>query len=189
MAGRIVGMSLRHAVLGLLNGKSGSGYDLLQTFNTTLANVWPATQSQLYGELGRLTDAGLLSVSEQGARGRKEYSITEAGRAELVHWLADTEPNRVRRSESLLRVFFLGNLTHEQATGYLQEEADISRQRLEHLLTIERLAAWEADDLAIYGRLALEYGKRLMAMQLEWSQWSIEQLNALNESHTLTADL
>ena len=171
-------MSLRHAMLGLLNERSASGYDLATAFNSTLANVWPATQSQVYRELASLTEDGLLSVSAEGPRGRKEYSITEAGRAELVHWLAETEPNRVRRSETLLRIFFLGNLTHDQATDYLRKEAEITRQRQEILQKIEDSADWERDDIAVYGHLALEYGHRLMAMNLEWTEWAVRELDA-----------
>ena len=178
MWGIVRGMSLRHALLGLLNAKPASGYDLLNAFNTTLANVWPATQSQVYRELGHLCDEGLLRVGDEGPRGRKEYSITETGRTELMHWLAETEPNRVRRNETLLRIFFLGNLTHQQAVDYLRQEAAVyarTRQILDH---IEKAADWEADDLAIYGHLALEYGHRLMAMNLEWSDWAVGQLDA-----------
>ncbi|NED54550.1 PadR family transcriptional regulator, partial [Micromonospora aurantiaca] len=79
-------MSLRHAVLGLLAELGGaSGYDLLKLFEVSLDNVWPATQSQLYGELGKLTDAGLIEVAAEGPRGRREYRITPSGRAELHH--------------------------------------------------------------------------------------------------------
>ena len=44
------------AALGLLARQPGSGYDLLKTFEKSMANVWPATQSQLYGELNKLAD-------------------------------------------------------------------------------------------------------------------------------------
>ena len=71
-------MSLRIAALGLLAQEPGSGYDLLKLFEKSMANVWPATQSQLYGELNKLADAGLIEVSDVGPRGRKEYRITEA---------------------------------------------------------------------------------------------------------------
>jgi DNA-binding PadR family transcriptional regulator len=124
-----------------------------------------------------LCDAGLLAVSEQGPRGHKEFTITEAGRTELVHWLAETEPNRVRRSESLLRVFFLGSLTREQAVDYLHKEAEVTRRRQAILQMIDERADWEADDIAIYGHLALEYGHRLMAMYLEWIDWAVDQIN------------
>lgn len=169
-------MSLRHALLGLLNARSASGYDLVQTFNTSLVNVWPATQSQVYGELARLTAAGLLSVSDGGPRGRKEYSVTEAGRAELVHWLADTQPNRTERRESLLRVFFLGNLATDEAIAYLRQEEEVARRALAHLTEIEKTADWNQDEVAANGRLALEYGLRLMALRQDWSRWAIDQL-------------
>ena len=42
------------AALGLLAQEPGSGYDLLKHFEKSMANVWPATQSQLYGELNKL---------------------------------------------------------------------------------------------------------------------------------------
>ena len=59
-------MSLRIAALGLLAQAPGSGYDLLKHFEKSMANVWPATQSQLYGELDRLAEAGLIEVSDIG---------------------------------------------------------------------------------------------------------------------------
>jgi DNA-binding PadR family transcriptional regulator len=170
--------------LGLVNDRPASGYELMHSFNTSLVSVWPANQSQVYGELTKLAEAGLLSVSAEGRRGRKEYTITEAGRAELVHWLGDTEPNRVQRSETLLRVFFLGNLTNTQAVDYLRQEGEVIDRRLKHLREMATTGDWEARDLAIYGRLALEYGLRLMAMHGEWTEWAIEQLNARHSAAT-----
>ena len=64
------GMSLRHALLGLLSVEPASGWDLLKRFEQSLAFVWPATQSQLYTELNRMTDAGLVEVGATGARNR-----------------------------------------------------------------------------------------------------------------------
>ena len=175
-------MSLRHAVLGLLAEQAASGYDLMKRFETSLANVWPATQSQVYGELGKLAAGGLLSVSAEGPRGRKEYAITDEGRAELRHWLLEVEPDRVRRSGAVLRVFFLGQLTREEAAGYLRREAE--RAAAEHD-ELERLGAsidWGESDLSVHGRIALEYGLRLAAMQQEWGRWAAEAVESRREA-------
>src|SRR6516165_6626958 len=96
------GMSLRHGLLGLLASGPASGYDLLKIFDGSLAFIWPASQSQLYGELNRLADDGLIVASDEGPRRRKEYTITPTGRAELEHWLTDVEPDRIRRNDSML---------------------------------------------------------------------------------------
>ena len=76
---------------GGLAQRPASGYDLLKRFQKSMAHVWPATQSQLYGELGKLADAGLIKVSDVGPRGRKEYAITDAGRAELHRWMTSPQ--------------------------------------------------------------------------------------------------
>src|SRR5689334_16322500 len=135
-------MSLRHALLGLLAEGPASGYDLLKVFDRSLTFVWPATQSQLYGELNRLADDGLIEVTAQGPRGRKDYSITAEGRAELEHWITDVEPDRLRRNDAMLRVFFLGLLQPKQARAYLEREAEV-HEGLEMLLqSINRDTDW-----------------------------------------------
>jgi PadR family transcriptional regulator, regulatory protein AphA len=170
-------MSLRHAVLGLLTDGPLSGYDMLKIFSLSLENVWPATQSQLYGELGKLADSGLIEVVAEGPRGRKEYALTEAGRAELRHWVAEVEPSQVQRSDMLLRVFFLGEISPEAARTYLRTQAEHAQKGLEHLEGIRDLVESGTDQLSMYGRLALEYGLRMNRVQVEWAQWAEEQIS------------
>jgi PadR family transcriptional regulator AphA len=173
-------MSLRHAVLGLLAERPASGYDLMKLFETSLANVWPATQSQVYGELGKLATSGQLAVSAHGPRGRKEYAITDDGLAELRRWLIDTEPERFRRSETLLRVFFLGVLTPVEAVAYLGLEAGRASNGHGALAELESTVEWGDNPFSVYGRLALEYGLRLTAMQEEWALWAADQVTEMH---------
>src|ERR1043165_7177486 len=112
-------VSLRMAALGLLAQQPGSGYDLLRTFEKSMANVWPATQSQLYGELNKLANSGLIEVSDIGPRGRKEYRITESGRAELRRWVTNPQDDPPFRSSALLRVFLLDAIPREQARAHM----------------------------------------------------------------------
>src|SRR3954465_2952690 len=103
-------VSLRMAALGLLAQQPGSGYDLLRTFEKSMANVWPATQSQLYGELNKLADAGLIEVADTGPRGGRESPAPAAGRAELQRWVTNPADAPPFRDASLLRVFLLGEV-------------------------------------------------------------------------------
>lgn len=169
-------MSLRHALLGLLTERPASGYDLLKLFETSLANVWPATQSQIYTELTRLAGSGLITVAAEGPRGRKEYALTDEGLAELRHWLTETKPQRNTRSDILLRVFFLGVLRPEQARAYLTELIEMSEQSHEQLRRLTESIDWDDDALSVYGRIALEYGLRFNAMRREWAEWAAGQI-------------
>ncbi|MDF3288034.1 PadR family transcriptional regulator [Streptomyces silvisoli] len=171
-------MSLRHAVLGLLVGKPASGYDLMKLFNSSLANVWPATQSQVYGELARLADNGLIDVAAEGPRGRKEYTLTEEGLAELRRWLMDAQPE-AQRSAALLRVFFLGVLTPEQSLDHLAKLAEQAAADHARLRELQKSRDWdEGGMLTVNGRLALEYGLRLYEMREQWARWAAQQIAA-----------
>src|SRR4051794_23138184 len=88
-------MALRHAVLAALLEGEASGYELSKRFDVSVANFWTATPQQLYRELERLLDDGLIEarVVEQERRPTKRvWSLTEAGDAELYAFT--TVPSR-----------------------------------------------------------------------------------------------
>ncbi|MFI1913868.1 PadR family transcriptional regulator [Nocardia sp. NPDC020380] len=169
-------MSLRHALLGLLSAKPASGYDLLGRFKESLANVWPATQSQIYTELTKLADDGLIAVSDEGPRGRKEYTITEVGREQLRTWMETTEPKPNTRNEMLLRVFFLGELSPAAAREYLTGIEERAARGHAELVALKQSVEWNDNDFSRHGRMAMEWGERMYTMNREWAQWALAQL-------------
>ena len=170
-------MSLRIAALGLLAQYPGSGYDLLKRFEQSMANVWPATQSQLYGELNKLADGGLIEVSDIGPRGRKEYRVTPTGRAELVRWITNPQDDPPVRRPDVLRVFLLGDVSVDVARDYVTtfaEHAALDLKRYEHL---RDSVPWQDDGADFYGRAALEYGIQKSAMEVRWARWLMEAID------------
>ena len=71
----------------------------LKHFEQSLAYAWPASHSQIYPELARLLEAGLIEQAETGPRGSKTYALTDDGLAEIRRWLRETKPDRRGRSE------------------------------------------------------------------------------------------
>ena len=66
-------MSLSHALLNALLEYPGSGLELARRFDRSVGFFWPATHQQIYRELGRLEEAGLVkSTAQDGSRGRKK---------------------------------------------------------------------------------------------------------------------
>jgi PadR family transcriptional regulator, regulatory protein AphA len=168
-------MVLRHALLGLIASGPASGYDLRKQFERSLSFVWHATPSQLYAELNSLADAGLISAGPEGPRGRKQYTITPAGRAELTRWLIQTHPARGVRNEALLRIFFLWALPAAEARAYLEHEAARARAYLDTLRRLEASINWGDSGFDQYGRIVLENGLRLAAAHADWAQWAAAQ--------------
>jgi DNA-binding PadR family transcriptional regulator len=170
-------VSLRYAALGLLAQHPGSGYDLLKRFENSMANVWPATQSQLYGELNKLAAAGLIKVSEVGPRGRKEYRVTAAGREELLRWMTNAQNDPPYRSAELLRVFLLGEIPAEEARAHMVAVADDARAELERYQELRDSVPWGTGDADFYSRAALEHGLRREAMEADWARWLIKEID------------
>jgi DNA-binding PadR family transcriptional regulator len=170
-------VSLRIAALGLLAQHPGSGYDLLKTFQNSMAHVWPATQSQLYGELNKLADAGLIEVTDIGPRGRKAYRVTDAGRAELVRWVTGAQDDPPRRRPDVLRVFLLSEVPVAEARAYVTSFAADADAELKEYERLRDSVKWVDDDADFYGRAALEYGLRNAAMEVQWAQWLLKAID------------
>jgi len=168
-------MSLRHALIGLLADQPASGWDLSRRFQDVLGSVWPAGHPQIYGELRRLHEEGLIEVDSEGPRGRKAYRATEAGVAEVRRWLTSTEPDHTIRLESLLRSVFFWLMTPAELADHLDREAAYF-----HAVAAKYRALAEAKDRGEYGsspqtkslRMAVEAGLRVTEALGDWAGWA-----------------
>src|SRR5215475_8251156 len=100
-------MALRHALLAALLEGEASGYQLAKRFDVSVANFWSATPQQLYRELERLEQAGLVlgRVVEQRRRPNKRvFTLTAAGREELHKFTARPARPTAIRDELLVKL-------------------------------------------------------------------------------------
>lgn len=153
------------SLLGLLHGGPLTGWDLVATAQERIGNFWTLTQSQVYRELARMTEDGLVTVGDPGPRDRKPYTITDAGRAAFEEWInADPAHDQIR-VPLLLTILFSGHLR----AGRLAEI--IATARAEHA---ERLAAYRSHERELANsadrlRLAtLRFGIRHEQAALAW---------------------
>jgi DNA-binding PadR family transcriptional regulator len=100
-------VSLRDAVLAALLEGESSGYDLAKGFDASVANFWMATPQQLYRELDRLADQGLIRarvVHQERRPNKRMFSLTDAGYAAIHQFTAATPKPSVIRDELLVKV-------------------------------------------------------------------------------------
>jgi len=96
-------------VLGMLRLGARSGYAIKKTADLSTRNFWPMSLAQVYPELARLEQAGLVTRRDDshGERARSAYKMTERGEQTLLAWLRSPKiaPAQVR-DEALVRLFF-----------------------------------------------------------------------------------
>ena len=121
-------MSLRFAILGYLSTAPGSGYDLAQQLDGGLGWFWSASHSQIYPELKRLEEAGLVEGSSTTVGERLEkrvYAITDDGLEALLVWTSGPPSYRPNRDPERLQLIF-SDLGELQAT---RDHLEAHRQR------------------------------------------------------------
>ena len=79
-------MSVKHALLALLEREPMYGYQLRAAFEERTAETWPLNVGQVYTTLSRLERDGLVEGLEADAEGHQLYRLTDAGRDEVTAW-------------------------------------------------------------------------------------------------------
>ena len=109
-------MSVRHAMLGLLNEEPDYGYHLKQRFEERVGEVWRLNLGQVYQTLRSLERDGLIRRTDEDdtlpeddqAAARRRYELTSRGTRTLEAWLrrkpASPQP---LRDELLIRLLVL----------------------------------------------------------------------------------
>ncbi|MGP4020916.1 PadR family transcriptional regulator [Saccharopolyspora sp. 5N708] len=177
-------MSLRYALLGLLADQPQSGYDLTQRFELSLKRyAWHAGHSQIYPELNKLAASDLITVVAEGARGRRTYALTDAGRQELREWLTDRPSAQPVRNEFVLRLFLLSTLDPPEALPILRAMLLHARQELTELRSRSGNIDVAPGEPMEFGRLAAEYGLRQYQAMIDWAEWALTKLGQDASEH------
>lgn len=174
-------MALDHALLVSLSERAASGLELTRRFDKSIGHFWTASHQQIYRVLGRMEKDGWVTstvVAQQGRPDKKVYAVTEPGRGELEHWLAEpTSPDPIR---SELMVKFRGASYGDRAALIDQARAhlDDHAKRLSLYEFMENRdypdpSALSGRDLDIY--LVLRGGVRLEQF---WIDWLTEYIDA-----------
>jgi DNA-binding PadR family transcriptional regulator len=163
-------------VLGLLYHGARSGYDIKTAVDGSTRFFWAASYGQIYPELRRLEREGLIEGedSPNGARGRRVYHLTDAGRGALNDWLLGHGVTIELRDESLLRLFFADALPREQALGLLEAR---KRGHEEYLQVLQAIDARPGKDPAFID-LVLRWGIAFNEWGAQWCEDQLEQLRA-----------
>jgi PadR family transcriptional regulator AphA len=131
-------------ILGMIALGKQTGYDIKQLVDKSTRHFWAASYGQIYPELRRLEEQGLVRGRPEptGGRARMVYELTDAGRAALLDWLQSTvEPIFEWRDEGMLKLFFSDLGTPEQRLEHLRGMRRFHERTLAQLCAIEALAS------------------------------------------------
>ena len=152
-----------YVILGMVSREARSGYEIKAAVDNTTRFFWAASYGQIYPELKRLSEAGLVEGidASRGDRKRTVYAITTDGEAELKDWLRQPPETSEMREEGLLKLFFAGALKPAEAVETLRA---MRRKRLE---LSERLRSLEPEKTELQD----PYPLMVLRAGIEFNQW------------------
>jgi DNA-binding PadR family transcriptional regulator len=127
-------------ILGMLAYGRNTGYEIKQYLDKTTRHFWAVSYGQIYPELKRLEDEGLVvgRSDPAGARARTVFEITDAGREALENWLADPgEGIWELRCEAMLKLFFSDETDTSTTLAQLRTFRAQQGRKLEALRQLE----------------------------------------------------
>ncbi len=175
-----------YAILGLLIGSPGHGYDLTRQFaaDTELGKVCRLEMSMLYGLLKKLEREGMLSgrdepVSEH--KSRRIVELTEAGRAEFEGWLAEpVQHNREMRFSFLVKLYFARLRGEELVLRLLDEQIEFNQALLKQFLAQKQAAS--EDPARSFETWVIDFRVEQTNAALRWLTQCRHQLQAQKPS-------
>ena len=156
-------------VLGFLSFGPRSGYEIKAAVDRSTRFFWAASYGQIYPELRRLEEEGLVrgKSSPTGGRRRTFYEITDAGAAALRAWLREPGAGYELRDRGLLKLFFADNLAHDETLELIRS---MRREREEILARLREVDAAHPPPRKDMRGVVLDYG-------LEFHEWVIDWCN------------
>jgi PadR family transcriptional regulator AphA len=151
-----------YVILGMLRKGPKSGYEIKAKADISTRFFWAISYGQIYPELKRLEEAGLIEGASDpaGGRQRRVFSITASGEQALREWLMRPgELHTELRHEGVLRFFFSDALSDEERRELLQTmraRHDRLREELTAIAPDAEAARSESGDYL--GLLTLETG-------------------------------
>lgn len=164
--------STRYVLLGVLATAGPlTGFDIRAFLDHSVSYFWRESYGQIYPELKRLADEGLIEDASPGAGAReaRPWRITRAGRAALKAWLDRPPQPAPVRDELLLKLFFSRHAPSAAARALIARAKDSAEARGVEFEAAEAQVLSEPEDPDLLGSLlTLERGRIMARAQQEW---------------------
>ncbi len=166
-----------YVILGMVSREPRSGYEIKALVDETTRFFWAASYGQIYPELKRLAEAGLIEGVDapRGERKRTVYAITAEGEAALKDWLRQAPATYEMREEGLLKLFFAGVLPPEEAADILHWMREHRAGLAERLSALEPLALDEE-------KLEDPYPLMVLRAGIEFNEWFARWCERMEDS-------
>ena len=179
----------RFVMLTLLAREPLTGYDIKQQMNTRMGAFWKVNNNQVYPELAKMEESGLISLREVEQESyrpaRKVYEITEVGKEALIQWTIEPVELATIKDEFLVKAYNTWLVEPDKMLIRIEEAKQKHIEKLSvYIEKIEELKSLLDPNLK-YDPISssidvVEHGILYERMYIDWCEKVIKKLQNIN---------
>ncbi len=183
-------MSVKFAMLSLLDDEPAHGYRLKQRFEEKIGDFWQLNGGQVYQTLRTLERDGWITavgpppepvaepVAERSPRESIQYELTDTGRERLRNWLAKpgTTPEPYR-DEILVRLLVLDDAAEVETRRFISHQQKTYSHYLARLSAKKRRLPSDVTKETLAARLGIDAAISHASAHLQWLGYCLEMLD------------
>lgn len=179
-------------ILGLLMLKKFTVYEIRAAIRLNFQAMCSDSLGSIQAAIKRLLEGGMITFSEyvEKSVNKKQYSITDKGRAALMEWLQTPANISGSKNMELGKLLFMGMLPAEERSALIDGMVAKLEQDLNELLAVQSavpnnlkeswLEFWKTDleyygdvskqleAIAAFEEVTLQYGIDIAKFNIEW---------------------
>jgi DNA-binding PadR family transcriptional regulator len=178
-------MALAHAILATLMDYPSSGYDLRKSFEGSVGFFWQASFQQIYRELGKLEEQGLVqseAIAQQGRPDKKVFAVTRDGEAFLQAWIQTPCEMAPLRDDLLVKMFAGFVVPRETILTQIREHRALHQERLAVYQQIQQNAFANPGNLSEKDRFRYLTLRNGIQFEIGWLAWCEEAIAILSQN-------
>lgn len=184
-------MALAHAILATIIRSPCSGYDLRKQFEGSVGFFWQASFQQIYRELSKLEEQGLVeseTISQSDRPDKKIFSVTEQGKSFLQAWIEQPCEMAPLRDDLMVKMF----------AGYCAPKPIVLEELYHHRsMHQERLAVYQQIEKNVFSPDCIQTSEQSLfryltvragiQYEIGWLNWCQEAIEILQTSGNRSA--
>jgi DNA-binding PadR family transcriptional regulator len=183
-------LNTQDVILGLLQKRSYTGYEMKHLFETVFSFFFDASFGTIYPALSKMEQLGYITkenIVQENRPNKNVYTITALGKEQFSEYMSSPVEKETMRSDFHMRMFFGEYAQEETSIKWIEDAIAKNSKKLEALEEL-KCAALESINGFSTKMIGLQIGIETVRAHIKVLQEGLMSLQKINLSDTEQGD-
>jgi DNA-binding PadR family transcriptional regulator len=183
-------LNTQDVILGLLQKRSYTGYEMKHLFETVFSFFFDASFGTIYPTLSKMEQLGYITkenIVQENRPNKNVYTITTLGKEQFTEYMGSPVEKETVRSDFHMRMFFGEYVEEKASVKWIEDAIAKNSKKLEDLEDLKRSALGSISGFSTK-MIGLQIGIETVRAHIKVLQESLLSLRKINVSDTEQGD-